>query len=47
MTWQPHDYHHFFPRFQPENLPKNIELVNELTKLADPKKCTPAQPILS
>ncbi|RWA06761.1 hypothetical protein EKO27_g8335 [Xylaria grammica] len=43
----PNDYHRFFPRFQPENFSKNIDLVNELTKLAKVKKCTPAQLALS
>ncbi|KAI0878962.1 putative aldo/keto reductase [Hypoxylon argillaceum] len=43
----PNDYHRFFPRFQPENFSKNIDLVNELTKLAEIKKCTTAQLALS
>lgn len=38
-----HDYHRRFPRFQPENFQKNLDLVEELRKLAIEKKCTPAQ----
>ncbi|KAH8894501.1 putative aldo/keto reductase, partial [Thozetella sp. PMI_491] len=37
------DYHRFFPRFQPENFAKNLELVTELEKLAKVKGCTTAQ----
>ena len=37
------DYHRFFPRFQPQNFDKNLELVNELEKLAGVKGCTTAQ----
>ncbi|RYC61555.1 hypothetical protein CHU98_g4652 [Xylaria longipes] len=40
---EPNDYHRFFPRFQPENFHKNLELVDELNKLARSKECTPAQ----
>lgn len=43
----PNDYHRFFPRFQPENFPKNLELVAELEKLAAAKGCTAAQLALS
>ncbi|KAI0195942.1 putative aldo/keto reductase [Astrocystis sublimbata] len=43
----PNDYHRFFPRFQPENFQKNLELVNEINKLATSKKCTAAQPALN
>ena len=32
-----------FPRFQDENLQKNLELVNELRKLAERKGCTASQ----
>lgn len=32
-----------FPRFQPENFGKNVEMVTELEKLAKKKACTPAQ----
>jgi len=32
-----------FPRFQPENFGKNVEMVTELEKLAKKKGCTPAQ----
>jgi aryl-alcohol dehydrogenase-like predicted oxidoreductase len=31
------------PRFQPENLPRNLELVAELRRLAQAEGCTPAQ----
>jgi aryl-alcohol dehydrogenase-like predicted oxidoreductase len=31
------------PRFQPENLPRNLELVGELRRLAKVEGCTPAQ----
>jgi aryl-alcohol dehydrogenase-like predicted oxidoreductase len=31
------------PRFQPENLPLNLELVGELRRLAEAEGCTPAQ----
>lgn len=37
------DYHRHFPRFQPENFQKNLDLVAELSKLAEVKGCTPAQ----
>ncbi|ESZ93468.1 aldo/keto reductase [Sclerotinia borealis F-4128] len=37
------DYHRRFPRFQPENFQKNLDLVEELRKLATEKGCTPAQ----
>jgi pyridoxine 4-dehydrogenase len=37
------DHHRHFPRFQPENLQKNLDLVVELSKLADSKGCTTAQ----
>jgi pyridoxine 4-dehydrogenase len=38
-----HDYHRHFPRFQPENFHKNLDLVDELKKLAATKGCTTAQ----
>ncbi|KAI1496394.1 putative aldo/keto reductase [Biscogniauxia marginata] len=41
------DYHRFFPRFQPENFGKNLELVDEVRKLAAGKGCTAAQLALS
>ncbi|PYH91969.1 Aldo/keto reductase [Aspergillus ellipticus CBS 707.79] len=41
------DHHRFFPRFHPDNLAKNRELVEELEKLAAEKGCTPAQLALS
>ena len=37
------DHHRYFPRFQPENFQKNLDLVVELSKLADIKGCTTAQ----
>ncbi|KAI0435994.1 putative aldo/keto reductase [Xylaria telfairii] len=44
---EPNDHHRFFPRFQPENFGKNLELVDALNKLAELKECTPAQLALS
>jgi pyridoxine 4-dehydrogenase len=41
------DHHRHFPRFQGENFQKNLQLVNELKKLASKKGCTPAQLALS
>ena len=32
-----------YPRFQPDTFPINIQLVDEVRKLADTKGCTPAQ----
>lgn len=37
------DFRKHTPRFQGENFYKNIELVNEIKKLADEKKITPSQ----
>ena len=37
------DFRLSVPRFSEENFPKNLELVDELTKLADKKGCTPGQ----
>ena len=31
------------PRFEAENLPRNLELVGELRRLAEAERCTPAQ----
>lgn len=31
------------PRFQPENLPKNLQIIEKVEKLAAEKRCTPAQ----
>jgi aryl-alcohol dehydrogenase-like predicted oxidoreductase len=31
------------PRFQPENLPKNLQIIEKVEKLASEKGCTPAQ----
>ena len=41
------DYHRFFPRFQGENFKRNLDLVQELKKLAQSKGCTPPQLALS
>lgn len=41
------DHHRSFPRFQPENFDKNLELVKEVEKLAKEKTCTTAQLALS
>jgi pyridoxine 4-dehydrogenase len=41
------DHHRYFPRFQPENFSKNLELVKEVEKLAKAKGCTTAQLALS
>ena len=41
------DYHRHFPRFQPENFQKNLDLVTELSKLTEAKGCTTAQLALS
>jgi aryl-alcohol dehydrogenase-like predicted oxidoreductase len=35
------------PRFQGENLDKNVEIVNRLEAIAKAKKCTPAQLVLA
>ncbi|KAI0465505.1 putative aldo/keto reductase [Xylaria cf. heliscus] len=40
---EPNDHHRFFPRFQPENFHKNLELVDALNQVARLKECTPAQ----
>lgn len=37
------DFRKFAPRFSEENFPKNLKLVDEITKLAKKKDCTPAQ----
>ncbi|KAI0862156.1 putative aldo/keto reductase [Xylaria cubensis] len=44
---EPNDHHRFFPRFQPENFHKNLELVDSLNKIAKSKDCTSAQLALS
>jgi aryl-alcohol dehydrogenase-like predicted oxidoreductase len=33
----------YFPQWSEENFPKNFNIVNELTRLAAEKKCTPTQ----
>ncbi len=38
-----HDRRHIFPRFQGENLQKNLLLVEKIEHLAKEKNCTPAQ----
>jgi aryl-alcohol dehydrogenase-like predicted oxidoreductase len=37
------DRRRMFPRFQGENLEKNVELVNRVEEIAKEKQCTPAQ----
>ncbi|OJJ31305.1 hypothetical protein ASPWEDRAFT_747158 [Aspergillus wentii DTO 134E9] len=37
------EYHRFFPRFQPENFGNNLQLVEKITRLAEERKCMPAQ----
>ena len=37
------DIRHHLPRFQPENFSANIIMVNRFKKVAEKKKCTPAQ----
>jgi aryl-alcohol dehydrogenase-like predicted oxidoreductase len=39
----PGDYRNFSPRFQADNLPKNLALVREVEAMALEKACTPAQ----
>jgi aryl-alcohol dehydrogenase-like predicted oxidoreductase len=39
----PGDRRHVFPRFQAENFQKNLDLVDELEKLAVKKNCKPSQ----
>ena len=41
------DHHRHFPRYQPENFSKNLELVAEIEKIAKEKGCTAAQLALS
>jgi pyridoxine 4-dehydrogenase len=41
------DHHRYFPRFQAENLQKNLGLVKQLKKIAAKKGCTAAQLALS
>jgi pyridoxine 4-dehydrogenase len=41
------NHHKNFPRFEAENFRKNLQLVEELKKLATKKDCTPAQLALS
>jgi len=41
------DHHRFFPRWQAENFQQNLNLVNEVKKLAEVKGCTTAQLALS
>ncbi|KAJ5724701.1 aldo/keto reductase [Penicillium malachiteum] len=40
-------YHRHFPRFQPENIDVNFQLVAKLKEMAEAKGCTPAQLALS
>jgi len=39
----PDDYRRISPRFQGENLQKNLELVSRVDEIAKKKKCTPSQ----
>lgn len=39
----PNDIRNTIPRFNEENLPANLRLVDKFTSLAEKKKCTPAQ----
>jgi pyridoxine 4-dehydrogenase len=41
------DFRRMMPRFSKDNFGKNLELVEDLKKLADQKGCTPAQLALS
>jgi len=37
------DYRRHWPRFSPENFPKNIHMVHKIEEIAKSKNCTPAQ----
>ena len=37
------DFRSMAPRFSPENFPKNLKLVDEISRLAKKKGCTPGQ----
>ena len=39
----PNDFRRVSPRFQGENFQKNIDLVNQIIKMAESKGCTPSQ----
>jgi pyridoxine 4-dehydrogenase len=39
----PNDMRRHYPRFQPDTFPVNLQLVDELQRLAKDKGCTPAQ----
>jgi len=41
------DFRKFAPRFNAENFPKNLKLVDELKVVADSKGCTPGQLVLA
>ncbi|EXJ79039.1 pyridoxine 4-dehydrogenase [Capronia epimyces CBS 606.96] len=41
------DHRRFYPRFQPDTFPINLQLVDELQALAKEKGCTPAQLAIS
>lgn len=41
--FEPQDYRRMSPRFQGENFPKNLQLVQKIGQLAEQKGCTPAQ----
>ncbi len=39
----PNDFRRVSPRFQGENFQRNIDLVNQIIKMAESKECTPSQ----
>ena len=43
VTEPPNDWRKNHPRYEPENLKKNIDMVKQVKALADTKGCTPAQ----
>jgi aryl-alcohol dehydrogenase-like predicted oxidoreductase len=38
-----YDFRRYLPRFQKENFQKNVDIVDEITKIANEKDCTPSQ----
>ncbi|KAK4244653.1 NADP-dependent oxidoreductase domain-containing protein [Corynascus novoguineensis] len=42
-TLEEGDFRRMAPRFSPDNFPRNMRLVEELTNVAAPKECTPGQ----
>ncbi|KAK6955138.1 hypothetical protein Daesc_002769 [Daldinia eschscholtzii] len=45
--FEPNDYRKNFPRFSPENFPKNLELVKKFEAFAEKKGRTPSQLVLA